>query len=257
MSQACLDRDQQPATGPSSARASWRAFKNAVKKLDRPLQGDHERDADPAVLHPAVRPLGGLRGRAPAAAALLQSVKNVIFLTTDVHATLINDARFQTLEPGGAGEQRHHGRDRRPGGHRELRRSRSTRRPAQPGSGRSSTARSSRRRRPAGSGMQCSVLDQFSYGQVKVTSTAADDHAEGHRRAAADRTTASPARSRFNLRSLSVRPLARSPGGAGRAAGRRPGGAGGAHRAAGLLRRDVRPRHREGAATTRRTRSGT
>ena len=28
----------------------------------------------------------------------LQSVKNVIFLTTDVHATLVNDARFQTLE---------------------------------------------------------------------------------------------------------------------------------------------------------------
>ena len=32
----------------------------------------------------------------------LQNVKNVIFLTTDVHATLVNDARFQTLEPGGA-----------------------------------------------------------------------------------------------------------------------------------------------------------
>ncbi len=31
----------------------------------------------------------------------LQGVKNVIFLSTDVHATLINDARFRTLEPGG------------------------------------------------------------------------------------------------------------------------------------------------------------
>ena len=31
----------------------------------------------------------------------LQGVKNVVFLTTDVHATLVNDARFQTLEPGG------------------------------------------------------------------------------------------------------------------------------------------------------------
>ena len=30
------------------------------------------------------------------------NVKNVIFLTTDVHATLVNDARFQTLEAGGA-----------------------------------------------------------------------------------------------------------------------------------------------------------
>ena len=32
---------------------------------------------------------------------LHDSVKNVIFLTTDTHATFINDARFQTLEPGG------------------------------------------------------------------------------------------------------------------------------------------------------------
>ena len=31
----------------------------------------------------------------------LQDVPNVVFLTTDVHATLVNDARFQTLEPGG------------------------------------------------------------------------------------------------------------------------------------------------------------
>jgi len=31
----------------------------------------------------------------------LQPVKNVVFLTTDVHATLVNDARFQTLEAGG------------------------------------------------------------------------------------------------------------------------------------------------------------
>ena len=33
--------------------------------------------------------------------ALSGKVDNVIFLTTDVHATLVNDARFQTLEPGG------------------------------------------------------------------------------------------------------------------------------------------------------------
>jgi len=32
---------------------------------------------------------------------LHDNVKNVIFLTTDTHANFINDARFQTLEPGG------------------------------------------------------------------------------------------------------------------------------------------------------------
>jgi len=31
----------------------------------------------------------------------LKGVKNVIFLSTDVHATLVNDVRFQTFEPGG------------------------------------------------------------------------------------------------------------------------------------------------------------
>ena len=31
----------------------------------------------------------------------LQDVPNVVFITTDVHATLVNDARLQTLEPGG------------------------------------------------------------------------------------------------------------------------------------------------------------
>ncbi len=31
-----------------------------------------------------------------------RGIKNTIFLTTDVHATLVNDARFQTLEEGGA-----------------------------------------------------------------------------------------------------------------------------------------------------------
>ena len=32
---------------------------------------------------------------------LRDNVKNVIFLTTDVHSTLVNDARLRTLEPGG------------------------------------------------------------------------------------------------------------------------------------------------------------
>ena len=35
---------------------------------------------------------------------------------------------------------------------------------------------------PGGIGMQCSILDQFSYGQVKVTSSQAHDHAQEHRR---------------------------------------------------------------------------
>ncbi len=88
-------------SGRSSAAPAG-ALPEGHRGVGRALQGDHERDADPAVLRAPVRPLGGLRGGAPGAACdLQQSVKNVIFLTTDVHATLVNDARFQTLEPGG------------------------------------------------------------------------------------------------------------------------------------------------------------
>ena len=98
-------------------------------------------------------------------------MKNVVFLTTDVHATLVNDARFKTLEPGGpvnsgildvtvgpAATANFAPRDRR----------------AKPGSrapGASSTASSSSRQPPTGVGMQCSILDQFSYGEVEVTSS--------------------------------------------------------------------------------------
>ena len=61
-------RDPQPE--PHLPRqAAARALPARREALQRALQGDHERDADPAVLRPPVRPLGGIRGRAPAAAA--------------------------------------------------------------------------------------------------------------------------------------------------------------------------------------------
>jgi phosphodiesterase/alkaline phosphatase D-like protein len=97
----------------------------------------------------------------------LQSVKNVVFLTTDVHATMVNDAHFRTLEPGGP----------KPSGIMDI-----TVGPA-------ATANFSREideatgnssagtavdaffsaPPPTGVGMECSVLDQYSYGQVSVT----------------------------------------------------------------------------------------
>ena len=98
----------------------------------------------------------------------LQSVKNVVFLTTDVHATLVNDARFQTLEDGGA----------RNSGITEvvvgpvatanfgLEIDQTT---GQPGSGALVDSAFFTPPPPGGVGMQCSILDQFSYGQVKVT----------------------------------------------------------------------------------------
>jgi alkaline phosphatase D len=96
----------------------------------------------------------------------LQDVNNVVFLTTDVHATLVNDARFKTLEPGG---------------------------PENSGIldvtvGPAATAPFAQEIADAVDdpdaaalvddlffesvlGMQCSGIDQFSYGEVEVTST--------------------------------------------------------------------------------------
>jgi alkaline phosphatase D len=98
----------------------------------------------------------------------LQGVKNVIFLSTDVHATLINDARFQTLEPGGP----------QPSGITDI-----TVGPAatmqfareiDEGTGRSGNGAAADSTfftppPPDGVGMKCSIVDQFSYGQVRVT----------------------------------------------------------------------------------------
>jgi phosphodiesterase/alkaline phosphatase D-like protein len=101
---------------------------------------------------------------------LHDNVKNVVFLTTDVHATMINDARFQTLESGGAQNS----------GIMDV-----TVGPvATANFGREIDGTTGQANSyqlvdtafltpppPDGVGMQCSVLDQFSYGQVKATST--------------------------------------------------------------------------------------
>ena len=100
----------------------------------------------------------------------LQSVKNVIFLTTDVHATLVNDARFKTLESGGP--ENSGIMDVIVGpvatANFALEIDQGT---GQQGSGALVDAAFFTPPPPGGVGMQCSILDQFSYGQVKVTSS--------------------------------------------------------------------------------------
>jgi alkaline phosphatase D len=98
----------------------------------------------------------------------LQNVNNVIFLTTDVHATLVNDARFQTLESGGAkdsgildvtvGPVATANFAREIDGTTE-----------QPGSAALVDSGFLTPPPPGGVGMRCSVIDEFSYGQVTVT----------------------------------------------------------------------------------------
>ena len=101
---------------------------------------------------------------------LRDNVKNVIFLTTDLHATMINDARFKTLESGGPENS----------GIMDV-----TVGPVatanfgieiddttgQPQSYQLVDGAFLTPPAPGGIGMFCSVLDQFSYGQVRATST--------------------------------------------------------------------------------------
>jgi phosphodiesterase/alkaline phosphatase D-like protein len=100
----------------------------------------------------------------------LQSVKNVIFLSTDVHATLINDARFQTLEQGGP--QNSGIMDVTVGpvatANFALEVDQAT---GRQNSGVLADTAFFTPPPPNGLGMQCAVLDQFSYGQVKVTTS--------------------------------------------------------------------------------------
>jgi hypothetical protein len=92
----------------------------------------------------------------------------VIFLTTDVHATLVNDARFQTLESGGP--QNSGIFDVTVGpvatANFALEIDQTT---GQSNSGALVDGAFFTPPPPQGVGMRCAVLDQFSYGQVKVT----------------------------------------------------------------------------------------
>jgi alkaline phosphatase D len=98
----------------------------------------------------------------------LQSVKNVIFLTTDVHATLVNDARFQTLESGGAKNSGIMDVTVGPVATANfgLEIDNTT---GQAGSATLVDSLFFTPPPPSGIGMQCSVIDQFSYGEVTVT----------------------------------------------------------------------------------------
>jgi phosphodiesterase/alkaline phosphatase D-like protein len=98
----------------------------------------------------------------------LQAVKNVIFLSTDVHAILINDARFRTLEQGGPQNSGIFDVTVGPVATANfgLEIDQTT---GRQGSGALVDAGFFTPPPPQGLGMQCSVVDQFSYGQVRVT----------------------------------------------------------------------------------------
>jgi alkaline phosphatase D len=99
---------------------------------------------------------------------LQANVKNVVFLTTDTHANFINDARLRTLEEGGPVNS---------GITEVVTGPVATKNFAleiddatgQPGSGTALRGAFFKPQPPNGVGMQCAVIDKFSYGQVRVT----------------------------------------------------------------------------------------
>jgi alkaline phosphatase D len=98
----------------------------------------------------------------------LQGVKNVIFLSADVHATLVNDARFQTLEPGGPMDSGILDVTVGPAATRDFEDEIDVA-TGRPGNGALVDPAFLTPPPPGGVGMKCSVTNKFSYGQVEVT----------------------------------------------------------------------------------------
>jgi alkaline phosphatase D len=165
--QACLDRIRDPnrtflgtrqlARFLRDVKRSTARFKVIVNEL--PIQQLYVKVFDrwEGFEGDRQRVLNGLRG-----------VKNVIFLSTDVHATLVNDARFQTFEPGGAKDS----------GILDIAvGSVATKNFAlevddeagRPGTAALADSVFFTPPPPGGVGLRCSVIDKFTYGQVKVT----------------------------------------------------------------------------------------
>ena len=102
---------------------------------------------------------------------LQDNVKNAIFLTTDVHATMVNDARFKTLEQGGPVNSGIIDFTTGPVATMSFAKEIDST-TGNPNAG-SAVDNAFFEPQPAngGLGMQCSVLDKFSYGEVTVTKT--------------------------------------------------------------------------------------
>jgi alkaline phosphatase D len=106
--------------------------------------------------------------RARLLAFLAENVENAVFLTTDVHANLVNDARLQTLEPGGPVDSSITEVTTGPIATKTFARE------VDDVAGSTSAATAIRAfffnpPPPLGVGMRCAGLDQFSYAAVTVS----------------------------------------------------------------------------------------
>lgn len=99
---------------------------------------------------------------------LRQNVKNVVFLTTDVHANLVNDVRLKTLEDGGPVDSGILEVTTGPSGTNTFKTDLNNT-AGNPQAADLVNAAFFTRPPPDGPGIRCSQLDTFSYGEVTVT----------------------------------------------------------------------------------------
>ena len=99
---------------------------------------------------------------------LQANVKNVVFLTTDVHANMVNDARYQTLGPGGVQNSGIYDITTGPiataSYAQEINETLDN-----PNGGTLIHDVFLKPQPPNGVGMQCAAIDQFSYAEVTVS----------------------------------------------------------------------------------------
>lgn len=166
--QACLDTINDPKRTFLGSR-QYAAFTKAVKaSTARWKIVMNEMPVQQLYLDPYDRWEGYAAERIRLIEYLRKSVRNVVFLTTDVHANLVGDVRLKTLEPGGPTDSGIMEYTTGPVGtvtfaddvNGEV--------------GRPDAATLARdffltQPPPQGTGTQCASLDVFSYGQVTVT----------------------------------------------------------------------------------------
>jgi phosphodiesterase/alkaline phosphatase D-like protein len=168
VSQACLDRIRSPQRTFLGERQKERFLRDVQASTARFKVIMNEMPIQQYYTLPYDRWEGYEAERQELLRALRDNVKNVIFLTTDVHATLVNDARIRTLEPGGPQNSGITDVTVGPVATANFALEIDTATGRQ-GNGALADNAFFTPPPPQGVGMRCSVLDQFSYGQVRVT----------------------------------------------------------------------------------------
>ena len=165
---ACVARIKDPSRTFLGSR-QYKAFTKAIKRSKATFKVIvNELPIQQTYADPYDRWEGYEAERLKLIGFLKSNVKNVVFLTTDVHANQVNDVRLRTLEDPGPLESGIMEFTTGPAGTDTFRDDLND----ETGNPQAADLANSlffRKAPPDGAGVQCSNIDVFSYGQVKVT----------------------------------------------------------------------------------------